>query len=96
MTTAQAPLGSWPSSGWLTKTKASRIWAKPSLRSTLSRHARTYDPKALKDLAAQLPKILSSVEGFAELPDLLADVGVRLVYVGSVPVEQDQRVGLPS
>jgi hypothetical protein len=62
-----------------------KAWLACARRKARSRHARTYDAKALKDLAAQLPKILSSVEGFAELPDLLADVGVRLVYVEAFP-----------
>jgi HTH-type transcriptional regulator / antitoxin HigA len=62
-----------------------KAWLACARRKARSRHARTYDPKALKDLAAQLPKILSSVEGFVKLPDLLADVGVRLVYVEAFP-----------
>lgn len=44
-----------------------------------------YSHTALAALAANLPRILTQSEGFAALPRLLAEVGVRLVYVEGLP-----------
>lgn len=40
-----------------------------------------YSPARLADLAASLPRATKSPDGFAKLPELLTDAGVRLVYV---------------
>ncbi|MFC4949337.1 helix-turn-helix transcriptional regulator [Pseudonocardia sp. GCM10023141] len=44
-----------------------------------------YSPTALTTLAAKLPRMLTTPQAFAEPPRLLADAGVRLVYVEALP-----------
>jgi len=44
-----------------------------------------YSPDGLARLAAELPRILTTPGRFRDLPDLLAQVGVRLVYVEALP-----------
>jgi HTH-type transcriptional regulator/antitoxin HigA len=45
----------------------------------------SYSPTALTNLAAKLPRILTTQQAFADLPHLLAETGVRLVYVEALP-----------
>jgi len=40
-----------------------------------------YSPERLKDLAATLPRMVTSPTGFIKLPEKFADTGVRLVFV---------------
>jgi HTH-type transcriptional regulator/antitoxin HigA len=44
-----------------------------------------YSPNALTTLAARLPRILKTPSAFADLPRLVAETGVRLVYVEALP-----------
>lgn len=44
-----------------------------------------YSPSALRTLAARLPRILTNPRAFTDLPRLLAETGVRLVYVEALP-----------
>ncbi|MBX4171805.1 helix-turn-helix transcriptional regulator [Rhodococcus pyridinivorans] len=44
-----------------------------------------FSPEPLKSLGAALPRILTSPEAFADLPQRLAEVGVHLVYVEALP-----------
>ncbi|TQL68917.1 HTH-type transcriptional regulator/antitoxin HigA [Nocardioides albertanoniae] len=44
-----------------------------------------YSPARLAELAAALPRTIQTPEDFATLPEQLADVGVRLVYVEALP-----------
>lgn len=44
-----------------------------------------YSPARLGELAASLPRAIQAPEDFAKLPERLADVGVRLVYVEALP-----------
>nr|WP_271209444.1 helix-turn-helix domain-containing protein [Rhodococcus wratislaviensis]GLK33990.1 transcriptional regulator [Rhodococcus wratislaviensis] len=46
---------------------------------------RPFSPKALDALGAALPRILTTPEAFADLPQRLAEVGVCLVYVEALP-----------
>ena len=45
----------------------------------------SYSPTALAALAADLPRILGTPQAFIALPRMLAEVGVRLVYVEAFP-----------
>lgn len=47
--------------------------------------ANSYSREALDELAASLPGRLTSPEAFRELPELLGNVGVRLVHVEALP-----------
>ena len=44
-----------------------------------------FSAEGLADLAAELPHLLTAPEKFRDLPDLFAQVGVRLVYVEALP-----------
>lgn len=44
-----------------------------------------YSSSALKEIGAALPRVAKTPEDFATLPEMLADVGVRLVYVPGLP-----------
>ncbi len=46
---------------------------------------RRYSPKGLKKLAATLSRTLKTADDFDELPRLMSQVGVRLVYVEALP-----------
>ncbi len=45
----------------------------------------TYSLKALEAIGAALPRVAKTPEDFAALPEMLAGVGVRLVYVPGLP-----------
>jgi HTH-type transcriptional regulator/antitoxin HigA len=45
----------------------------------------TYSRQALEEVGAALPRVATSPEDFAALPDMLGRVGVRLVYVPGLP-----------
>lgn len=47
--------------------------------------ATKYSPDGLRELAGSLTQLLRTPEGFEQLPELLAEVGVRLVYVEALP-----------
>ncbi len=47
-----------------------------------------YSREGLQELAQYLPKVLSTPDAFAELPQMFADVGVRLVFVGAFPTSK--------
>jgi HTH-type transcriptional regulator/antitoxin HigA len=57
----------------------------------IRREARTrpapaqFSARKLADLAAELPRILATPNGFRDLPDRFAAAGVRLVYVEALP-----------
>ena len=44
-----------------------------------------YSPVTLAGLASKLPRILTTAQAFADLPQRLAEAGVRLVYVEALP-----------
>lgn len=62
-----------------------KAWLACARRGARSRQTVNFEPKALKQLAARLPRILSSEDAFADLPSLFEGVGVRLVYVEAFP-----------
>lgn len=46
---------------------------------------KSYSPEALDKVAGTLPHLIKTSEDFAELPRMLAQAGVRLVYVPALP-----------
>ncbi len=49
------------------------------------REVAPYSPERLGELASRLPQLLNTPEAFEDLPHLVADAGVRLVYVEQFP-----------
>lgn len=66
-------------------TSTQRAWVAASLRRARQMKTEKYNSSALRELAESLARRLVSKSDFEDLPELLASVGVRLVYVESFP-----------
>jgi HTH-type transcriptional regulator / antitoxin HigA len=63
-----------------------RCWVayvRKAARTELPR--KEYSREGLQDLACRLPRMLKASDDFIGLPDILADIGVRLAYAESFP-----------
>lgn len=66
-------------------TSVQRAWVAAASRQARKLKPKSYDAEALRGLAETLAQRLTDPAGFMLLPELLATVGVRLVYVESFP-----------
>lgn len=66
-------------------TPTQKAWLACARRKALVMQVERYDQSALKKLAARIPRVAATAEGFADLPELFARAGVRLVYIEALP-----------
>jgi HTH-type transcriptional regulator/antitoxin HigA len=69
----------------LTPTQTAWVGCVRKVAKARSGEVGAYSNEALKELAARLPKLLSTPEAFRQLPELFNSVGVCLVYFEALP-----------